>query len=188
MCSSALPCSLGRVCPLALSSANSAICRWLPGTHRSLQPHHRAQMHPGSSQLTFKGKLNLLGKSSASAPCKDLLRPRLSLPSQEITANHVSEIGRSPAWILTFPRGTGTPLAAGFESHGHTGTSSEMFPACVFIPSTHQGEPSVPQRCVTSTLSWEEIRTRLAQALVPGCTVVIRGAGVPSPALGLQSL
>ena len=63
-----------------------------------------------------------------------------------------------------------------------------MFPVRLFIPGAHQGEPTVPQRCVTSTLSWEEIRTRLAQVLVPGHTVVARDAGVPSPALILQSL
>lgn len=89
------------VCLLVLSPANQAICHWLPGNHRSLQPCHRAQMHPGSSQLVFTGKYNLLGKSSASASCKELLCPPASLPRQEITANHVSETGRSPAHIFT---------------------------------------------------------------------------------------
>jgi len=59
-------------------------------------------VHPGSSQLIFKGKHNLLGKSSASASYKELLRPHPSLPSQEITADHIGEIGRAPAPISTF--------------------------------------------------------------------------------------
>lgn len=143
---------LGDSVPTHMVPTNSRIYHWLPDTHRSLQPHHRAQMQPGSSQLIFKGKHNLLGKSSASAACKELLCPRPSLPKQEITTNHVSEIGRSPAQIFTFLRGVGTPLAADFESHGHTGASAEMFPACLFISSAHQGETSVPQRRVTSTL------------------------------------
>lgn len=114
--------------------------------------------------------------------------PAPSLPSQEITPNHIREISRSPAQILTFIRGLGTSLAAGFESHGHAGTNTEMFPAHLFIPSAHQGQHPTHQRCVTFTLSWEEIRTRLAWVVVPGCTVVARDAGVPSSALILQSL
>lgn len=147
---------------------------------------------PQSPDAPWQLPVNIQGETQPpwKKLCISILQgaPAPSLPSQEITANHISEISRSPAQILTFIRGLGTSLAAGFESHGHTGTNTEMFPAQLFIPSAHQGQHPTHQRCVTFMLSWEEIRTRLAWVVVPGCTVVARDAGVLSSALILQSL
>lgn len=68
---------------------------------------------PLSTDAPWQLSVNIHGETQP--PCKKLcisiLHPHPSLPSQEITANHVSETGNSPALILTFIQGQGTPLA-----------------------------------------------------------------------------
>lgn len=174
-----LPCPLGTAFLLVLPLANSTSVTGSP-----MEP----PAPPLSTDAPWQLPVNIHRETQPpwKKLCISILHLPPSLPSQEITANHVSEAGSSPALILTFIQGQGTPLALSLmvtQAQAAKCSSS----VCSFPVRAKDSlqflRDMLPPRCLGKKSGQGR-----PGCWCQGCMVTARDAGVPSLAVILQSL